>query len=220
MVLWAECLLTRSVNITNPYRYRCLALATKLVFGNAKISVADIGCGFYPFGIGYQGNDMIPMTEDGKEIVDFLGNYSRIEAVDLQNPDPAWTAACQWEPLNTMRLTAGLYRKLLDESEINFTKADMVNDALKFEKVDAVFCANILYQIPKEMRVKAMTNLRGVLKDDGRIITADFLPGGSRRRPFSYAIQTYKVSDVGLNNGEVVLVLENADCMKVKSSTI
>lgn len=216
--LLIESLLNRSVNITSPYRYSAIKLAISKLSGAKPISVADIGCGFYPFGIGYQKSDCIPQDETGQTPTSLSSVYSRIEAMDLQKPDPVWTAASQWEPIHQMQETVGKYRQLLAKSDqsIHFQIADITRQTPKIEPVDYCFTANILYQIPIHLKEAALRNIFQILKPSGTLFTADFLPNGSRKKPFTYAIQAHHPHNGSISDGKIIFLLENADCKKIR----
>lgn len=215
-----ECLVEKSVNITSPYRYSAINLAISKQSGKKPVSVADIGCGFYPFGIGYKNGDCVPKTETDEKPADFLAIYSRIEAIDLQKPDPTWAAASQWEPLSQMPGTVKKYQRLLMESDklVNFQVGDITRQSPNIEPVDYCFITNILYQISSNLRETTLKNISHILKREGVLLTADFLPNGSRKRPFTYAIQAHyqRNGKISLTEGKTIFLLENADCQKIR----
>lgn len=209
----------RSINITLPHRYKALGLGLKVLNDSNLVSVADVGCGFYPLGIDYSGNDCFLRNERGERMDVFSPTYSRIEAMDYQSLDPVWTAVSQWEPIFRLDSTIKKYRELLDSKSTNlkFYLSDVTKELPSIEPVDFCFVANILYQIPKDQQLKVIDNIKGIIKPNGFLLTADFLSGGSRRRPYTYGVCSYpNEGGINLDEGRVLLLLENADCKKVR----
>ena len=189
--------LNKSVNITSPYRYGALTYAITELYGDTNIDVLDIGGGFYPLGVGSLSPEYLPSAQDDYtgRIKSKLDNNSllfrRVTTVDIQEPDPLWTAACVWTPIKEIpELTKNLHEKLIaSDSKIDFVLGDICVDSwIPSREYDVCWMANVSYQLNPEKYSQAMGNINSSLKLGGWLLVADYEKGGSKRRPFTYEL--------------------------------
>ncbi len=221
-------LFNKNVNITEPRRYGGMILATHLLGSKAESGICDIGCGFYPKGIGSLCFDNFPKPADGptnrlfEKICTQKLNLKNVVAVDNQDPDPKWTAACTWLPISALYKTYVLLGEKLNEKEssLTFIKANVLDENFPGElgkTFDIVFAANIMYQFSGTNKNVASVNIGKILKEEGWFLSMEYLEGGSRRRPFTYGITGYrKESSNEFSKGRELLVFDSADCQEVK----
>lgn len=226
-----ECVLKRNVNITSPYRYGALAFAAKVLYQYSKPDILDVGCGFYPDGIGSVRPEFLPNATDSfsQNVTAALSmggiNFGRVWALDIQPPDSMWTASCKWEGIDKLSssfqtCSIGLERV---NSSIPFFLADVTSPRMNLEdlKVDISFMANILYQLNEEQRAQALRNVAKITNDNGWFLSAEYLKGGSRRRPFTFGVTgMQKVEDGMFSEPKVLFLLDSADCMRIRNASV
>lgn len=219
----------KSVNITTPARYGAINLAISTLFGDQNLNMCDVGCGFFPSGIGTIKNPIYPEGENdwNKSIINRLTskaiNIGQITAVDLNELDVDWTASCAWTSLPELVNTrCDLQNKLLSSNkDINFYVADITKDdavrLLQPNSQNLISMANVMYQITPSMRENMFINISTILKEGGWFLSMEYLDGGSRRRPFTYGMIGYqKKAGNLLGEGKLLMTLDSADCNKIR----
>lgn len=232
-----EVCVKKSISLTKTERYKVLQMFVNLFYGdrNNQITILDVGCGFIPQGIGsiILDNKNRPLEVIGK------GEYedrarrslssplpkSKIVCVDIQPPDPTWAAACCWVPIGELeQLETSLkseMNRVLNLSPVEFHLFDITSGNLRplsmFRgAVDVVMMSNILYQLTSDGQKVALDNIEKLLKEGGCMFSLEYLPGGSRRRPFTFGGLVYQKFE-GQKFGAPLEVfrLDSADCKQV-----
>ena len=226
--LLEESILEKHVSITSPGRYSALAIATKSLFDNPQdLVVLDAGCGYYPMGIGHSLEEYLPyaLDQESNNLVESMnGNgfpYKKALAVDIQKPEPAWAAACTWQPLDQLHDTFSKFSEAKNNvsSSVEFQQLDLIEKPPNVsENVDVVFLANVLYQLSDQQKEKFLSNINKVIAEDGIILTADYLPGGSRKREFTYAVQSKVLVNGDISPGQNLFYLDTASCSQIRTA--
>jgi len=225
----------RNISITNPRRYAVLEIITNLIFKGQPVTILDIGSGFVPLGIGVllRKEDVpqlkfadTPTREFLSEYVLHNNNIQKIIATDIQSPDASWTAACSWLSLaELVEWDARLH--LLEEASrtstqtVEFWQIDITGDNISFvenfgRRIDLAMMSNLRYQLQPHQEQQAFNNISKILKTGGWLVSLEYMPQGSRRRPFTFGAYLYQQKEDGLQRTPYLLLrLSNADCEEI-----
>lgn len=225
----------KNIAITVPERYCVLKATINLLFGQKPVIVFDMGSGFIPRGLGAivkNKTEFLPKASEfdsGELIKPLLKEPIQIEraiCTDIQPCDPSWTAACYWCSFSELRALRDIFKQESDiplPANLEFRLFDITDPDIEpiadlKGKVDIVMMSNILYQLNQEERERAIKNVVKLLKKpEGRLLSLEYLPKGSRRKPFTFGAQIYSKTEEGdLSNAQELFRLDSADCKEIK----
>lgn len=217
---------SNNVNITTKDRYAVILQISKMIFNGKQLQICDVGSGYYPMGIGkmleceYElepadANSANKLLDLHKKHIEF----SRVIASDIMQPEPSWAAACVWtnnEDLFDLR--SKLERDFSKQNDIEFRSADVTkefNSVVGINCFDIVTMANVLYQLSEEGRTRAFDNINRALLEGGWFLSLEYMKGGSRRRPYTYAVVGYKKVGNRFEDPIILAKLDSADCKSI-----
>lgn len=218
---------SNNVNITTKDRYAVILQVSKMITNGKPLKICDVGSGYYPMGIGKMlecEDELKPADANSADKLSDLHKknveFSRVVASDIMQPESDWAAACVWtDNKDLFELRTELKNDYPDQQNgVEFKVADVTNG---FSRIvgkncfDIVTMANVLYQLGEEGRMQAFSNINQALLEGGWFLSLEYMKGGSRRRPYTYAVVGYKKRGHGFEDPVTLAKLDSADCKSI-----
>lgn len=187
-------------------RYLAAKLTARAVYGDAPVSMLDIGCSLN-LGLAAVANDIsgeqfrgILVNEVPQKLYTGKVDLVRGIGIDLFEPDTSWVKACIWpdhqDERDTIDKSILLLRQAAFKPEfLKLNALKMGDDSRLKHSVDIVVASGMFYQFSEDLKGQLLTEVIKVTNGNGYLLVNDYPPDANAKDPFTYKTEVIPIEE-------------------------